>query len=192
MATCPTCGERVPFGGGRTVKNAHLMFMLAGQLRQHGEQVGDTDFSFVDRGTALAKTLHDYGHKYSMVNPDWKAAGMWTRVAREAVERIPAEESASGREPSESGVFGGPNPWSLGERFAQHAYDQILEDGQPPASQEEIDRLVDEITPGAVHDIGVMMANARGQRIAVPKEVVAKIENGFRQRLRELLSQHVA
>lgn len=84
MATCPECGDRVPFGGGRTVKNAHLMFELERALRgrlKPGEE-GEKASEFCNEGRRLAKRLHDYGHKYSMVNPDWAAAGLWTQQAR--------------------------------------------------------------------------------------------------------------
>lgn len=94
MAGCPECGERVPFGGGRTVKNAHLMFILARRIREAAERTdpGRTgDYTFVDEGERLARELHDYGHKRSMVNPDWARAGSWTRVAQEAVARMGAQ-----------------------------------------------------------------------------------------------------
>lgn len=91
MATCPECGGRVPLGGGRSVKNAHLMFTLAQTIREHAERAdsdGTGDYSFVEEGERLARSLHDYGHKRSMVSPDWTAAGVWTRVAREAAGGI--------------------------------------------------------------------------------------------------------
>ncbi|MGH2817394.1 MAG: hypothetical protein ACRDJS_02895 [Actinomycetota bacterium] len=37
---------------------------------------------FLERGKRLADSLHAYGHKQSMVNPDWQAAGLWTNEAR--------------------------------------------------------------------------------------------------------------
>lgn len=93
MTTCPECGERVPFGGGKTVNNAHLMFTLARRIREVAERAdpdGSGDYSFIDEGERLARSLHDYGHKLSTGNPNWEAAGAWTRVAREAVDRLPS------------------------------------------------------------------------------------------------------
>ena len=84
MATCPECGGSVPFGGGRTVKNAHQMYQLARGLEARvkpGEE-GQQDRAFVQRGLALAGSLHAYGHKQSTINPDWQAAGLWTREAK--------------------------------------------------------------------------------------------------------------
>jgi hypothetical protein len=83
MSPCPECGDKVPFGGGRTVRNAHSMFEMARALSRQikpGEE-GQGARDFVDRGNALAHDLHAYGHKQSMVNPDWQAAGLWMRGA---------------------------------------------------------------------------------------------------------------
>jgi hypothetical protein len=83
MASCPECGAPVPFGGGRTVKNAHKMFELerALQPRLKPGVEGEHARQFLLEGKRLAKDLHDYGHKYSMVNPDWASAALWTRKA---------------------------------------------------------------------------------------------------------------
>lgn len=89
MAVCPECGDRVPFGGGRTVKNAHKMFELERALRPRlkpGEE-GDHAREFLSEGMGLAKNLHDYGHKSSMENPDWASAAMWTRQAEVYLSR---------------------------------------------------------------------------------------------------------
>jgi len=83
MKTCPECGDDVPFGGGRSVENAHAMFGLVRNLRgqlESGEE-GAAARQFCDRGRTLAEALHDYGHKRTMVNPDWAAAGLWKRQA---------------------------------------------------------------------------------------------------------------
>jgi hypothetical protein len=83
MAICPECGDRVPFGGGRTVKNAHAMFEMVRALSAQvkpGEE-GDAARRFWEQGRTLAKSLHAYGHKQSVVNPDWTAAGLWMRQA---------------------------------------------------------------------------------------------------------------
>jgi hypothetical protein len=99
----------------------------------------------------------------------------------------------SGRRFCNDGPMGDySNPWSMGKHFAELAYEQIREEAEPPTSQEEVEEAVDRITPDAMNDIGVMMARQAGSKIAVPKDVVAGIESGFRQRLRELLSQHLA
>lgn len=84
MATCPECGGSAPLGGGKTVKNAHLIYQLARELEARlkpGEE-GEQARRFVQEGFALADSLHAYGHKQSMVNPDWQAAGLWTRQAK--------------------------------------------------------------------------------------------------------------
>ena len=80
VAVCPECGGTVPFGGGRTVKNAHTMLEYWRALKP---TEGDTDAQrFADEGWRLANDLHAYGHKQSMTNPDWAAAGLWTQQAR--------------------------------------------------------------------------------------------------------------
>lgn len=83
MANCPVCGGRVPLGGGRTVKNAQSMLAMAEALttRLKPGVEGAEARAFVDRGRHLADNLHNYGHKYSMVNPDWAAAGLWMNQA---------------------------------------------------------------------------------------------------------------
>jgi hypothetical protein len=85
---CPECGQRVPFGGGRTVENAHLMYDLVralGPRLKPGEE-GAEARRFLEQGRRLADSLHEYGHKQSMVNPDWHAAGLWTKEARRIAE----------------------------------------------------------------------------------------------------------
>jgi hypothetical protein len=83
MSACPECGDRVPFGGGQTVKNAHSMFELVRLLTDQLKPAdgGAEARQFVERGRSLAASLHDYGHKRSMINPDWQAAGLWNRQA---------------------------------------------------------------------------------------------------------------
>jgi hypothetical protein len=84
------------------------------------------------------------------------------------------------------------NPWSMGEHFAGVAYDQMVEDAAAfPKTTEEITWLVNKITPDWMHDIGVLTARQAGSKIAVPKDVVAAIEGGFRHKLNELLSRHM-
>lgn len=85
LAVCPECGERAPFGGGRTMQNAHRMFDVARELRARLKPGGEGAAArrFVEQGEELARSLHDYGHRRSMTNPDWAAAGLWTRQARE-------------------------------------------------------------------------------------------------------------
>ena len=89
MAACPECGRRAPLGGGKTVKNAHLMFEyvreLEARIKPDADQVSR---GFVERGRRLAQSLHAYGHKDSMVNPDWAAAGLWTREAQALYARL--------------------------------------------------------------------------------------------------------
>lgn len=84
MKKCPECGQGVPFGGGRTVENAHFMYSLVRTLSARlkpGEE-GAAGRRFVEQGKQLADSLHAYGHKQSMVNPDWQSAGLWTNEAR--------------------------------------------------------------------------------------------------------------
>ena len=85
MAVCPECGERAPFGGGRTVQNAHLMFQLERELSRMitPDEDGTELQKFCSTGHVLADSLHNYGHKWSTVNPNWAAAGVWTRTAQE-------------------------------------------------------------------------------------------------------------
>lgn len=87
---CPVCGEKAPFGARTTVKNAHLMFLLVESLTQRlkpGEE-GEAARRFLAQGEALAHSLHDYAHRLTTVNPDWTAAGLWTRKARELDEKF--------------------------------------------------------------------------------------------------------
>jgi hypothetical protein len=78
----------VPFGGGRTVENAHLMYGLVRALaaRLKSGEEGAEARRFLEQGKRLADSLHAYGHKHSMVNADWQAAGVWTNEARRIAE----------------------------------------------------------------------------------------------------------
>lgn len=80
---CSVCGRAVPFGGGRTVKNAEQMYSLVNVLgaRLKPGSEGAEAHRFVEEGKRLADQLHAFGHKDSVVNPDWGAAGLWTRHA---------------------------------------------------------------------------------------------------------------
>jgi hypothetical protein len=90
VAACPECGDRVPLGGGRTVKNAHTMFELVRALSSHlkPDEEGVQARRFCNQGRALAESLHAYGHRYSMINPDWSSAGLWTQQAKTMARNI--------------------------------------------------------------------------------------------------------
>ena len=104
MATCTECGRRVPFGGGKTAKNAHTMFEYVRELEARPD-ADQRSREFVTRGRRLAESVHAYGHKDSMVNPDWAAAGSWTREAQAIYARLllseehPDERVQEGRRP---------------------------------------------------------------------------------------------
>jgi hypothetical protein len=96
LATCPECGRSAPFGGGRTVKNAHRMLELVRELQTRlKSDAGPQARGFVEEGRRLAESLHHYGHKDSMVNPDWASAGQWTREATALVARLQLPEGTS-------------------------------------------------------------------------------------------------
>lgn len=87
MKRCPECGQPVPLGGGRTVENAHLMYSLCRTLNarlKSGEEAAAAR-RFLVQGKRLADALHAYGHRQSIVNPDWRAAGSWTNKAEQIV-----------------------------------------------------------------------------------------------------------
>jgi hypothetical protein len=72
------------------VQNAKMTLDLVRAMRPYlkpGDQ-GALATQFLDQGDALGKSLHAYGHKDSMVNPDWQAAGLWTRQATEQARRM--------------------------------------------------------------------------------------------------------
>jgi hypothetical protein len=100
MSTCPWCGERVPFGGGKTARNAAKLMDEAGVVEDAmkllkksfskmdpPQEMPQTTLknlqSFVTDGQRHALTFHNYAHKWSMDQPDWAAAGWWSRHAKE-------------------------------------------------------------------------------------------------------------
>lgn len=89
MKTCPVCYGPVPFGGGKTTKNARAMFELTQELRARLKpDAAPLSVNFVVLGEDLATSLHEYAHKRSMVNPDWASAGLWTRQATTLVRNL--------------------------------------------------------------------------------------------------------
>jgi len=151
----------VPFFGRKTVQNAHRMLVLSRRIRTLGES-NDPDrtgnYQFCDEGDRLAKGLHDYGHKRSLVNPDWTAAGVWTRAASQVMMKIARSEGAQPQASTARAASSDANPWALRQRFAGHAYDQLADEGSLPTKREEVEELIDRNTPDAFHDIGTMMA----------------------------------
>lgn len=74
--------------------------------------------------------------------------------------------------------------------MAERLLEQFAEDGSPipfPEKPADVSDYVDKIAPGAVEDIGQMMAESRGSMIAMPKEVISAIEQGFRTRMTEVI-----
>lgn len=71
------------------MRNADEMLRLTSALRATGRaDEGGTEawrdlMDFVDAGHELSSDLHLYGHRATTTNPDWAAAGRWTRRAKE-------------------------------------------------------------------------------------------------------------
>lgn len=91
----------MPFGGERTVQNAHRMLEMArtldGIIKERGPELTEepsrenrADREFVKTGRTIAAWLHDYGHKRmnpprAEVMPYFAAGGEWLRLAEAAV-----------------------------------------------------------------------------------------------------------
>jgi hypothetical protein len=97
MSRCPTCGSHVPFGGGKTVRNAAEMMETARFLEANLDNARDDNtraflVNFIKQGRDVARWLHDYGHKRmnpprDQVMPYFISGGEWMRQARVGIER---------------------------------------------------------------------------------------------------------
>jgi hypothetical protein len=94
---CPECGDRVPFGGGKTIQNASLM---VGMYRVLSDVLDSGELSTVEaaslndflwEGEQLSIGLHEYGHKRTMTKPNWATAGLWSRQAAEMIRDLGLE-----------------------------------------------------------------------------------------------------
>lgn len=91
MAACPTCGGRVPLGGGKTVRNAHELLSAMRQIQARGLQP-----DYLNRGLREADWLHRYGHRdpsiaqlpRDEVMPHFGAAGLILREAASDLARL--------------------------------------------------------------------------------------------------------
>jgi hypothetical protein len=100
MSVCPECHQRVPFGGGKTAKNAHKMLAMAqeltefwdrfeaipGELTPEEKRVIQANRAFINSGRNLGRKLHEHAHKqlpeYMWPTPyEWQSAGQWIRDA---------------------------------------------------------------------------------------------------------------
>lgn len=83
-------------------------------------------------------------------------------------------------------------PWHLGELEAEQAFEWIVEDTLPsaiPTTPRGIEQLVDEITPLAMERVNQRIRASITGVTAFPQEMFDAIEEGFRLRLRLLLSE---
>jgi hypothetical protein len=84
----------VPFGGNKTVRNAHMIFeyvrMLTTMIQQSPPEDRLRIAEFLSVGDEFANQLHDYGNRESMINPEWSEAAKWTQAAQNIVKDLTA------------------------------------------------------------------------------------------------------